>query len=134
MWSISRRTREIHIDLMNKKILVLEKNKDILELLDIVLKDEGYITHLISSDHEVFKYVNEFQPDAILLDIINPSEEGTSICKQIKESDTHGHIPVIVLSTHPRIAVVKEICADEVVTKPFDISFLLSVLADQFQS
>lgn len=111
-----------------KKILVLEKNPDILDLIDIVLKDAGYETDLISSELEVFDHIKDFQPDVILLDIISPTTEGTAICEAIKAAEEYCHIPVIVLSTHPRAEVVKEICADEVVPKPFDIFFLVAVI------
>jgi len=113
---------------MKKKILVLEKNKDILDLIEIVLTDEGYEVDLISSDKEVFKHIKDFNPDAILLDIIQPTPEGTAICEAIKAATDTSHIPVIVLSTHPKAEIVKEICADEVIPKPFDISFLIFVI------
>jgi len=111
-----------------KKILVLEKNPDILDLIGIVLKDAGYATDLISSELEVFDHIKNFRPDVILLDIISPTAEGTAICESIKAAEDYCHIPVIVLSTHPRAEVVKEICADEVIPKPFDIFFLISVI------
>lgn len=116
---------------MNKKILVLEKNRDILELINIVLTDEGYIVDLLTSENEVFDHIRDFQPDIILLDIISPTKEGTALCKTIKAAEESSHIPVIVLSTHPKVEVVKEICADEVVPKPFDISFLLTTIESQ---
>ncbi|SEA37418.1 response regulator transcription factor [Pedobacter hartonius] len=116
---------------MKKKILVFEKNKDILELINIILTQEGYELDLISSDHQVFGHVKDFNPDAILLDIIQPTPEGTAICQAIKSAEDTTHIPVIVLSTHPKADIVKEICADEVVHKPFDISFLISVIEQQ---
>jgi DNA-binding response OmpR family regulator len=119
---------------MNKKILVLEKNKDILELINIVLTDEGYVVDSLTSEKEVFNQIRDFQPDIILLDVISPTEEGTALCKTIKAAEETSHIPVIVLSTHPRVEIVKEICADEVVSKPFDISFLLSTIQQQLVS
>ncbi len=119
---------------MKKKILVLEKDRDILELIEIVLKDAGYETDLISSDREVFDHIKNFGPDVILLDIIHPTPEGTAICESIKAAEDTSHIPVIVLSTHPKAEVVKEVCADEVVHKPFDISFLIDVIGQQLMS
>lgn len=119
---------------MKKKILVLEKNKDILDLIEVILTDEGYDVDLISSDKEVFQHIKDFGPDAILLDVIRPTPEGTALCSAIKAAEDTNHIPVIVLSTHPKAEVVKEICADEVVAKPFDISFLVSVIEQQLMT
>lgn len=119
---------------MKKRILVLEKNKDILELIGIVLNDEGYYTKLISSESAFYNHIKEFQPDIILLDVIHPTKEGTALCEAIKNSTDTASIPVIVLSTHPKAEVVKEICADEVVHKPFDISLLISVIEQQLNA
>lgn len=113
---------------MIKKVLVLEKNKDILELIEIILCDAGYEVDLISAEKEIFNHIKDFQPDLILLDVIKPTPEGTAICESIKAAEDTSHIPVIVLSTHPKAEVMKEICADEVIHKPFDISFLISVI------
>lgn len=119
---------------MKKKILVFEKNRDILDMIEIVLTEEGYVVDPISSDAEVKKHIQDFQPDAILLDVINPTTEGTALCEAIKSAEDTCHIPVIVLSTHPKLEVIKEICADEVVPKPFDIDFLVYVVEQQLIS
>ncbi|MGF1923517.1 MAG: response regulator [Bacteroidia bacterium] len=116
---------------MKKRILVVENNKDILELISIVLHDAGYDTSLCTNEYKIFDHIIEFKPDAILLDIIKPTTEGTELCRQIKEAEGTKHIPVIVLSTHPQIEKVKDICADDVVEKPFDIEGLLVAVKEQ---
>lgn len=100
-------------------------------MIGIILTDAGYCVDLVTSEKEVNQHINDFQPDAILLDVISPTAEGTALCKAIKSAEDTSRIPVIVLSTHPRAEVVKEICADEVVPKPFDITFLISVVEQQ---
>jgi len=119
---------------MKKKILVLEKNKDILDLIEIILTNEGYELELILAEKEIFSRIKNFKPDIILLDIVHPTPEGTAICEAIKTAEDINHIPVVVLSTHPKAEVLKEICADEVVAKPFDISFLTSVIEQQLMT
>lgn len=116
---------------MKKKILVLEKNKDILELINVILSEEGYELDLIRYEDEVFNHIKSFKPDAILLDIIQTTPEGTAVCEAIKSGEDTSNIPVIVLSTHPRAELFKEICADEVIDKPFDISYLIHVIEQQ---
>lgn len=119
---------------MKKRILVVENNKDILELISYVLDDAGYEVNSSISERNIFDQILAFQPDAILLDIVKPTLEGTELCRQIKEAEGTSNIPVIVLSTHPQIQKVKDVCADEVVEKPFDINGLLEVLKDQLKS
>lgn len=118
---------------MKKRILVVENNRDILDMISLILEEEGYEASLYTTEKNIFEHIVDFQPDAILLDIVKPTIEGTELCRQIKEAEQTSHIPVIVLSTHPQIQKVKEVCADEVVPKPFDIDALLEVLAEQLR-
>ena len=119
---------------MKKRILVVENNKDILDLISLVLEEADFNVVAYLNEKSIFDQIIDFQPDAILLDIVKPSVEGTELCRQIKEAEGTSHIPVIVLSTHPQIQKVKEVCADEVVEKPFDIDGLLEVLTEQLKS
>lgn len=116
---------------MKKKILVVEKDESVLEIINLLLIEEGYDVKLSKTETGVLQQILEYQPDAILLDIIYPSAEGTELCRMIKETNTTKHIPVIVLSTYKKIEPVKEICADEVINKPFDISILLETIKTQ---
>ena len=116
---------------MKKKILVVENDRDIREIISHVLDDEGYEAILCLAESAVIDIIRLSMPDAILLDIIRPTEQGTELCRALKEVETIRHIPVIVLSTHPKIASVKEVCADEVIAKPFDIDTLLEVVKEQ---
>jgi len=111
----------------------VENNRDILELIAIVLDEAGYELSLHTNENFLFEKIIEFNPDVIVLDIVRPTVEGTELCRQIKEAEGTTHIPVIVLSTHPQIHRVKEICADEIVPKPFDIDGLLETLQEQFK-
>jgi len=119
---------------MKKRILVVENNSDILELISLVLEEAGYEVNSFSTEKNIFDHIVELQPDAILLDIVQPTVQGTELCRQIKEAEGTSHIPVIVLSTHPQIKKVKEVCADEVIPKPFDIDGLVEIINEQLKS
>lgn len=116
---------------MKKRILVIEHNKDILELISLVLIDAGYEVIASINDQDILEQAITLQPDAILLDILKVTDEGTELCRKFKDVKETCAIPVIVLSTHPQIQKVKEICADDIVEKPFDIDGLLEALEDQ---
>lgn len=113
---------------MKKRILVVENDKDIRDVISIILTEEGYLVNTFGTEKEIFNHIRNFNPDIILLDIIQPTKEGTQLCREIKEAEGTRHIPVIVLSTHLKIAAVKDICADEVLAKPFDIPQLIKVI------
>ena len=116
---------------MKKKILVVENDKDILDIISFILTEEGYDPILCATETGVIQMIDQIMPDMIILDIIKPTALGTELCRAIKASKTTGHIPVIVLSTHPGIGHVKEVCADEVLKKPFDVPVLLDVVKAQ---
>jgi DNA-binding response OmpR family regulator len=119
---------------MKKRVLVVENDPSILEIISIVLEQAGYEVLAYRNENGLFNHVVDFKPDAVILDIIKPTAEGTALCEEIKAAENTSHIPVVVLSTHPKIQKVKEICADEVIEKPFDIDGLLEVLKDQLRS
>jgi DNA-binding response OmpR family regulator len=119
---------------MKKRILVIENDRTILDLISIVLNEAGYEAHIFTNEQQIFDQITDLQPDAILLDIVKPTVEGTELCRRIKEAEGTSHIPIIVLSTHPHIKKVKDVCADEVVPKPFDIDGLIDILQEQLKA
>jgi DNA-binding response OmpR family regulator len=120
---------------MKKKIFILEKDEGILEIVSYVLADEGYDIKALTTEDGIFEHIEIYSPDAILLDIVSPSEIGTEICRKLKVNAKTKHIPVIVLSTHSKITeTIKEVCADDVLPKPFDIDDLINTLRTQFKT
>lgn len=114
--------------MVKKRILVVEKDEDILQIIGLMLVNSGYDVKLSITENGIFDQITDYSPDAILIDIVKITPEGTQLCREIKDAEGINHIPVIVLSTHPKAELVKEVCADEVVHKPFDIDFLLETL------
>ena len=119
---------------MKKKILVVERDKDILEIVTYILNERGYDVLSSQSEEGIFNQIIEFNPDVILLDIIQPSTQGTELCRKIKAAEKIKHIPVVVLSTHTKAQTIKEVCADDILQKPFDISELVDILEKQLIS
>lgn len=120
---------------MKKRILVIENDREILNILSYILIDEGYQVKSVRSLDGIIDLVTSYKPDAILLDIIIPEVESSEICRTIKSTESIKHIPLIVLSTHPEIiAQIKEICADEVISKPFDINNLTEIVGRQLSA
>lgn len=114
-----------------KKILVLEKDEDILQIISHVLTDEGYEVRASRSEKGMLEQIQQYRPDVIVLDIVRPTPEGTELCRAIKEADGIKHIPVVALSTHTRADLLTDICADDLIKKPFDVDFLIDVIEKQ---
>ena len=119
---------------MKKKILVIENDQDIREILTAVLTEEGYEIRTYKFTDMTSDHIITYKPDAILLDVIRPTDEGTQLCKQLKATETTKHIPVIVMSTYSKAEILEEICADKVIAKPFDIDVLVDVVQNKLST
>lgn len=93
---------------MKKRVLVVEKDRDILEIVTFILNERGCTVLPFQTEEGVYEKILELMPDAILLDIVKLSEFGTKLCRTIKEAEKTKHIPVIVLSTHPKAVEAKK--------------------------
>jgi len=115
---------------MAKKVVIIENDKDILEILSYILIDAGYAVSSFETANVTLERLTREKPDLILLDVINISKEGTALCQAIKNNRKLENIPVVALSTHMKPQFIKETCADEVMKKPFDIDELLQIVED----
>lgn len=113
---------------MPKKIVVIEDDDDILELMRYILEDEGY--HVLASNKfERLDSIAQHQPDLVLLDNRMPGEHGHVICSRIKSHLPTRHIPVILISAACDLDQIAQSCnADSFLTKPFDLNDLLSLV------
>lgn len=116
---------------MSRTIVVIEKDENILDIVSIVLTTQGFIVKGLKSEHGALQTILDVNPCAIILDIIKVTEDGTELCRLIRNNQTIKDIPIIVLSTHPDANSVKDICADEVLLKPFDIDELVAAVEKQ---
>ena len=113
---------------MAKKILVVDDDESITEVIQIVLEGEGYDIE-ISLDGGCIPDFPSSLPDLILLDILLQSKDGRKICQQLKSNPKTSYIPVIVLSAHSDGSQVAADCgADDFIEKPFDVDVLISTV------
>jgi DNA-binding response OmpR family regulator len=115
------------------RILAVDDDKDILEVLQFILEDSGYQVNTLSDGHQLFDSINSQFPDLILMDIMLNGLDGRDLCKNVKlNNKTHG-IPVIMISASHNISdVLKQECApDDFLAKPFDINILLNKIQRQ---
>lgn len=111
-----------------KKILIVDDNYDILELIKLILDMEGYDTFGITDADDLFKIINKFEPDLILMDIMLGKLDGRDLCNTIKSTSTTSQIPVVMISaSHDLRSLVQRDCkAEGFISKPFDVSFLVN--------
>ena len=108
---------------MNKrKILIIEDDRDIVEMLEYHLQEAGYETVSALNGKDGIALSIKQQPDLIILDIMLPVIDGFEVCKILKQDDAVAHIPIIILSAKSQETdkiIGLELGADDYVTKPF---------------
>lgn len=115
---------------MKDKILIVDDEKDIIELISFNLEKEGYRTSTATSGEEALSILKKDSFDLMLLDLMLPGIDGFDLCRIIK-SDTKFDLPIIMLtarSTEIDKVAGLEIGADYYITKPFSIRELLAVV------
>ncbi|MDQ6763650.1 MAG: response regulator [Bacteroidota bacterium] len=109
-----------------KKILVIDDDADILELVQCVLKKAGFEVHTHNSGFDAVAKITECNPNAILLDIQLPGKSGTDIYKELRKTN---HVPVVFFSANAdKQKVLSECKAEAFISKPFDINQLLHTI------
>jgi DNA-binding response OmpR family regulator len=83
---------------MGKKILIVEDSKNILFMMEMCLKKNGYIVEKASDGLEAIMKIFNMLPDLILLDILIPKLNGYSVCETIKSNENVKKIPIIIMS------------------------------------
>ena len=107
---------------MKNKILIIEDEKQIAELLKYALEKEGFEAAMANTGQEAFLKITSFRPELILLDLMLPDMDGLSICREV--TSKHKDISVIIVSAkNDQIdkLIGLEYGADDYITKPFDI-------------
>ena len=111
---------------MNKKILVVDDEKPISDIIKFNLIKEGYDIETAFDGEEALKKVYQFQPDLVLLDVMLPKLDGFQVCRRIRESF---NMPIIMLTAKEE-EVDKvlgfELGADDYITKPFGMRELIA--------
>ncbi|MBL7215544.1 MAG: response regulator transcription factor [Phycisphaerae bacterium] len=114
---------------MNAKILVVDDQTDLLELLDMSLSHEGYIVRTAASGADALAMIAVDTPDLILLDIILGDISGIKLTTRLKNDVKTAHIPIILLTakdSETDIIVGLSVGADDYITKPFSTKVLLA--------
>jgi len=105
---------------MKSRVLVVDDDKNIGELISLYLEKEGYETKKVYDGKEAVKEFFSYQPHLILLDIMLPGMDGYDVCKEIRKTSD---VPIIMLTakgeTFDKVLGL-ELGADDYMVKPFD--------------
>ncbi|MBI2074307.1 MAG: response regulator [Candidatus Levybacteria bacterium] len=114
---------------MNKKILVVDDDLAILEVIKLILEEQGYKVIVTSDGGKVQQKINEDFPDLILLDFWLSGQDGRKIAKYLKTQETTRNIPIVMISAnHEPEKIARDVDANDFLAKPFDIDDLVMIV------
>jgi DNA-binding response OmpR family regulator len=121
---------------LRKNILVVEDEKDIIEVLRYYLEKENFRVHIARDGFAALELASRVIPSLILLDLMLPQLDGIEVCKRLKADERLREIPIIMLTAKAEEAdKIKglELGADDYVTKPFSAKELVARIKAQLR-
>ena len=115
--------------LQDKKVLIVDDEKDIVETLKFMLEAENISCITAYDGEEAFSKVKSEKPDLIILDVMLPKINGYKVCRLLKFDAKYKDIPILMVTARSQEEdkeISKETGADEYITKPFDIQELVN--------
>ena len=114
---------------MNKRVLILDDDIDILQICTIVLKKKGFDVQTLNNSSQVVSQVRSYQPHVILMDNWIPGPGGIEATRLLKQDPDTQDIPVIFFSANSNVTqLAREARADYFLQKPFDITELEGIV------
>ena len=112
------------------RILVVDDDPDILEVLKIILVQEGFTVRSVPRGEQAIQNIFEFNPELVILDVMMGYTDGRAVCNTIKSTASISNIPVVMISaSHDLQEKWKINCSpDAFVAKPFDIQNLVDTV------
>jgi two-component system phosphate regulon response regulator PhoB len=118
---------------VKSRILIVDDDVDLLELLRGPLENLGYIVRTVTTGEAALGQANTFSPDLIILDLMLPQMNGFAVCEQLRSRPTTATTPIIMMTAltgeFPRMEGMHSGCS-AYISKPFHLRELLVQVAD----
>ena len=111
-----------------KKILIVDDEADIIEILQFVLEAQGYECITALDGEEGLKLARESYPDLIILDVMMPKMNGYKVSRLLKFDEKYKNIPILMITARAQDKdkeIGEETGADEYITKPFQVDYVI---------
>jgi two-component system response regulator VicR len=122
---------------MNKKILVIEDDMDIADLVKLVLETEAFTVETVLDPLKAYDKAKEYNPDAILLDLSMPKIDGWAIFKMLRKDEKFDNVPIAILTAKSQefdaMVGLHVMRADAYITKPFGKQELIDKTNELFK-
>lgn len=111
---------------MPARILIVEDQPDVAELIDVVLKGEGYVVAVARDGAQGLMLARDWNPDLILMDIMLPYVDGGTLISRLRREPETARIPIVAMSASSTLRDRSaELEADALLSKPFDVDAML---------
>ncbi|MEO8412897.1 MAG: response regulator [Ginsengibacter sp.] len=116
------------------KLMIVDDSTDLLEALEIILFQKGYTVKTLTDGKNIYKEINDFDPDLLILDIFLAGKDGREICRELRKRSVIKYLRIVMSSASSRaLEDCEAYGADGFLEKPFGINNLVekieSVLA-----
>jgi two-component system response regulator VicR len=122
---------------MKKKILIIEDDSDIADLVKLVLETDEFEVKAVLDSEAAYEAAKEYRPDAILLDLCMPKIDGWAVFRQIRGDDSFKNVPVAILSGKSQqldqMVGLHIMNADAYIAKPFGKQELIDKTHELFK-
>lgn len=107
--------------------MVVEDNHAILDVITLILESEAFNVASLNKGAAFINYVEDFNPDVIIMDIMLPDIDGRILLKELKSTPKTQHIPVLMISARYNAGnyALDDVKADDFMPKPFNIDDLM---------
>lgn len=111
---------------MPARILIVEDQPDVAELIDVVLKSEGFNVAVARDGAQGLMLARDWNPDLILMDIMLPGVDGGTLISRLRRETETSRIPIVAMSASSTLRDRSaELEADALLSKPFDVDAML---------
>jgi DNA-binding response OmpR family regulator len=109
-----------------KKVLVIDDDEAVLDVMKEALVYEGFEVKIADKADDIQSMISTYRPDLLLIDYILNGINGGEICHQLKENNSTGKLPVIIVSAYPKVLTSLGLYGcDKFIPKPFDLDDLV---------
>lgn len=121
----------------NKKILIVEDERDLVDVIKMRLDAAGYAAIVAYDGQEALNKARKDNPDLIILDLMLPKIDGYKVCAMLKHDQRYMKIPIVMLTARAQesdVKLSKEVGADAYITKPFEPKVLLEKIKELLET
>lgn len=115
----------------NKKVLLIDNDNDILDVMKEVLTYEGYEVNSLVGIDNIFPEIMSYRPDIVILDYVLDGINGGELCHQIKMNRYTAQLPVVIMSAYPKVhQSLGDYGCNVFIPKPFDLDYIINCIKD----